>query len=440
MVLSGASGKGSGTITYRVPANTSESTRTLGMTIAGKSFSVTQAAACGYSISPASQTIAPAGGTGTVKVLAPTGCAWTASSGGTVTIVSGVSGNGNGAVGYSVPPNISGAARTLTLTIAGNTFSITQAPQPAAPSVSFRTPASYAVPTAGPLVVGDFNHDNIPDLVMLTAANTFSYMQGNSDGTFRAPVSFSMASLTGAIGDDLVAGDFNRDGNLDIAVVHGTTTSNFNGWGNQVTILLGNGRGGFLEPVFAFTTGGSDVTVATGDFDEDGRPDLAIGSLDAGAVYIHLGNGDGTFVNTSIVATGAAYVSAGYRANVVYVADVNNDHHADLIVANGSTNTVSVLLGTGKGTFAAPMLFNVGVFPQGITVTDLNSDNIPDIITANAGGTVSVLLGTGGGKFTHLGDFAVGANAARIVAARLQQRQENGHRGHRRKHTDGVDR
>ena len=90
------------------------------------------------------------------------------------------------------------------------------------------------------------------------------------------------------------SGRLNRDGNLDIAVVHGTTTSNLNGWGNQVTILLGDGRGGFLEPVFAFTTGGSDVTVATGDFDEDGRPDLAIGSLDAGAVYIHLGNGDGS--------------------------------------------------------------------------------------------------------------------------------------------------
>jgi hypothetical protein len=129
-VTSGASGSGNGTVAYSVDANTSASARTATMTIAGRTFTVTQsgAAACTYSIAPTQKTFAAAGGTGTVGVTAGTGCNWTAVSNASwITITGGASGSGNGTVSYSValyggPPK----NRNGTMTIAGLTFSVKQ--------------------------------------------------------------------------------------------------------------------------------------------------------------------------------------------------------------------------------------------------------------------------------------------------------------------------
>ena len=143
-VTSGASGSGNGPVTFSVAANPGGA-RSGTLTIAGQAFTVTQAAAaapppppvsCTYSISPTSSSIAAAGGTGTVAVSAGTSCAWTAgSSASWVTITSGSSGSGDGPVTFSVAAN-PGDARSGTLTIAGQTFTVTQAaaPAPAAPA------------------------------------------------------------------------------------------------------------------------------------------------------------------------------------------------------------------------------------------------------------------------------------------------------------------
>ena len=128
-VTSGASGSGNGPVSFSVAANTGGA-RSGTLTIAGQTFTVTQAAAsvsCTYSISPTSSPIAATGGTGTVAVSTGSGCTWTASSGaGWVEVTSGASGSGNGSVGFSVAAN-TGGARAGTLTIAGQTFSVTQA-------------------------------------------------------------------------------------------------------------------------------------------------------------------------------------------------------------------------------------------------------------------------------------------------------------------------
>ena len=129
-VASGASGSGNGTVTFTVAANTGAS-RTGTLTIAGQPFTVTQAAAgapsCSYSISPGSQNVGSGGGTGNVNVTAGSACAWTATSNvAWITIAAGASGTGNGTVSYTVLPN-TGGARSGTLTIAGQTFTVNQA-------------------------------------------------------------------------------------------------------------------------------------------------------------------------------------------------------------------------------------------------------------------------------------------------------------------------
>jgi len=128
-VTSGASGTGNGSVGYSVAANTGTA-RSGTITIAGQTFTINQAAvapACTYSIAPTSQSFTALGGAGTVAVTTTSACAWTASSNATwLTITSGATGTGNGSVGFSVAVNIAGA-RSGTLTIAGQTFTVTQA-------------------------------------------------------------------------------------------------------------------------------------------------------------------------------------------------------------------------------------------------------------------------------------------------------------------------
>jgi hypothetical protein len=126
-VTAGASGSGNGTVTYSVAAN-SGAQRTGTLTIAGRTFTVTQTATtCAPGISPASASVASTTSTGTITVSAASGCGWTAASNASwLTITSGATGTANGSVGYSVAAN-TGAARTGTLTVAGNTFNVSQA-------------------------------------------------------------------------------------------------------------------------------------------------------------------------------------------------------------------------------------------------------------------------------------------------------------------------
>jgi hypothetical protein len=131
-VTSGTSGSGSGAIAFTVTANPEPAVRTAGIVIAGQTFTVTQAPAapqapCIYSIAPANAAIGVLGGPGTLSVTAGEGCAWTAATTATwITVTSGASGSGNGAVGFSVAPNL-GGARTGTIIAAGQTFTVTQA-------------------------------------------------------------------------------------------------------------------------------------------------------------------------------------------------------------------------------------------------------------------------------------------------------------------------
>ena len=128
-VTGGASGSGSGTVAFSAAANSSTSSRTGTLTIAGQSFSVTQPGiACTYTIAPTSGSVPAGGGTGSTGVTSPAGCAWTGVSNNTswLTVTGGASGSGSGTVAFSAAANSSTNPRTGTLTIAGQSFSVTQ--------------------------------------------------------------------------------------------------------------------------------------------------------------------------------------------------------------------------------------------------------------------------------------------------------------------------
>lgn len=129
-VTSAPNGTGSATVNYSAAANSSTTSRSGTITAAGQVFTISQAgAACSYSISPTSQTIPAGGGSGTVSVTAPAGCSWLSSSNASwISIVSQINGSGNGSIMYSVAPDNSTAARTGTITVAGQLFTVNQPP------------------------------------------------------------------------------------------------------------------------------------------------------------------------------------------------------------------------------------------------------------------------------------------------------------------------
>jgi hypothetical protein len=141
-VTSGASGSGNGTVTVTATANPTTASRSATLTVGGKTVTVTQAAPCSYSLSPATQNIVAAGGTGSVAVTTSAGCAWTATDNATwLSETSGASGSGNGTVTVTATANTTTASRSVTVTIGGQTVTVTQP----APATTPTSPANLRI-------------------------------------------------------------------------------------------------------------------------------------------------------------------------------------------------------------------------------------------------------------------------------------------------------
>ncbi|MBN2615960.1 MAG: VCBS repeat-containing protein, partial [Bacteroidales bacterium] len=192
----------------------------------------------------------------------------------------------------------------------------------------------------------------------------------------------------------VATGDFNGDGIPDLVV------PNLNN--NSVSILLGQGNGSYSTKA-DYGTGSAPQSVAVGDFNGDGIQDLAVANNGSNTVSVLLGNGDGTFAAKVDYGTGSAPYS-------VTTGDFNGDGKPDLAVTNINDNTVSILLGHGDGTFAAKVDYTTGTEPNSVTTGDFNGDGKPDLALTNAGsGTVSVLLGHGDGTFAAKVDYVTGS-------------------------------
>src|SRR5208337_3966771 len=168
----------------------------------------------------------------------------------------------------------------------------------------------------------------------------------------------------------------------------------------------------FLPPVSYDSGPGGAMSVAVGDLNLDGIPDLVVANQSPGTVSVLLGNGDGTFRAAVTYDSGAGI---GGIVESVAIADVNGDGKPDLVVGNhANSDTVGVLLGNGDGTFQ-PAVTSPGLGFWFVAVADVNGDGKPDLI-AECGGGVGVALGNGDGTFQDPACYGTGATAPFGVA------------------------
>ncbi len=165
--------------------------------------------------------------------------------------------------------------------------------------------------------------------------------------------------------------------------------------------------------VYTFATASQRAAVATGDLDHDGIADLVTANSSASTVSVLLGEGHGTFQP-------AVNFAAGAGPSAVVLVDLNGDGHLDIVTANSDSDSVSLLWGNGDGTFQPPVHFDVGDGPCSVVVADLDGDGFLDLITANFhSDNVSVLRGNGNGTFQAAQYFAAGDGPCSVVVADL---------------------
>ena len=195
-------------------------------------------------------------------------------------------------------------------------------------------------------------------------------------------------------------GDFNGDGRQDLAV--GDFTA------RKVSILLGDGAGGFLGPFVQFPVSGNPLSVAVGDFNGDGKQDLATANANTDDVSVLLGNGAGGFGAPTNFPVGDNPIS-------IAVGLFNADTNQDLVVVNQNDSTVSILLGNGAGGFSAATNFNVGPSPAEVALGDFDGDGNQDLVVAISANGVSVLFGDGAGGFSTATDFGTGTGRLSVA-------------------------
>ena len=274
-------------------------------------------------------------------------------------------------------------------------------------------------PTAA--VAADFDHDGLLDLVVANLIdNTVSVLLGNGDGSFKRFQDFQVGSGPLA----LTAVDLDHDGNLDLAVV--------NDFSDEVLLLWGDGMGHFTKGNALKSELLENIkSVDWGDFDRDGNPDLAVLAADSANVGIFLGNGEGDFhgpwlfdvapngrvirradldgdgKDDLVVAAPTALevlhgwgageqtfkpaevIAQGTELAWVAVTDLDDDGVLDLLAADTASAEVLLLIGLGEGEgegeeeFAPPVRFATGAGPTTALAVDLNGDGLPDLVTTD---------------------------------------------------------
>ncbi|HYV19599.1 MAG TPA: FG-GAP-like repeat-containing protein [Verrucomicrobiae bacterium] len=264
---------------------------------------------------------------------------------------------------------------------------------------------------ANQVSAADLNGDGLPDLLNITRNSGFAApMPGHGDLTFGV----SPLRVEGQLVTATTLDDFDRDGATDIAAVSFYPSYYLDR--DDGSVFLGEGDDAFSSAIPFDATGGSGgaYSVASGDFDGNGRRDLIVAGIvrspygsqyDRASLGVLLGRGDGAFPERREMS-----FQYGTYPSYVAVGDFNHDGRDDLVTADG-TQTVTIRLGDGRGGFdpvSPSRVYPVGFVPVWVTLADFNGDHEPDIAVANAGGngfdyprigSVSILIGRGDGTF-----------------------------------------
>lgn len=243
-------------------------------------------------------------------------------------------------------------------------------------------------------IAADFNGDHVLDLAVVSndQAN-FTILSGNGDGTFKTTGTFAIPSTPGYA----ATGDFNHDGKVDLAI---------SGIG-VVYVFLGNGDGTFGGAT-DYTMQADAGPLVVADFNGDGNPDMATTDASTGTVAVMV---NGVSTNYTV----------GSSPEGIAVGDYNRDGKLDLAVANFGSSNISILLGNGDGTFQPAVNVATTNGPYGIITADTNNDSNLDLIVATPGysqteNQVAILLGNGNGTFQAPVNYAVGSDPMAVAA------------------------
>lgn len=228
-----------------------------------------------------------------------------------------------------------------------------------------------------------------------------------SVGVYNPTIVWSTATVattsypTGTQPRSITTGDFNGDGKPDIAVT--------NQYSNTISVFMNNGNGTFA-PKVDYYTGALPLSITSADFNGDGHPDLATVNAQDNTVSVFINNGNGTF------ATGVIYATGVYPSSIT-TADFNGDGHPDLAVANQNGDSVSVLLNNGNGTFASKSDYAAATGAAlSITTADLNGDGKTDLAVTTSGGYISTFINNGG-TFAPKVDYTAGSYPTGVTSA-----------------------
>src|SRR6476469_2582088 len=248
----------------------------------------------------------------------------------------------------------------------------------------------------GAISIGDINGDGKPDLAVANSSENSVSILLNTTPTGAAPLTFAsqLPFPTSSFPFSVSIGDINGDGKPDLATANRDNST--------ASILLNTTPTGASTPTFAtkldFTTGNSPQSVSIGDINGDGKPDLAVANAGSNTASILL-NTTATGAATPTFATQVPFATGTNPASIS-IGDFNGDGKPDLAVANAGSNNASILLnttapGAATPTFATQVPFATGTNPASISSGDCDSDGKPDLATANSGGeSLSILLNT----------------------------------------------
>jgi len=274
------------------------------------------------------------------------------------------------------------------------------------------------------VATGDFNGDGKQDVVSVAFPTGLSIQLGNGDGTLQPAQTVGFGSFSAATqpaGDQALAvGDFNGDGRLDVAIAADQLAPS-GAASSGVLVYLGNGDGTFQSPV-EYPTGDAG-SIAVADLNGDGKPDLLVTTFHNQSVAVLLGNGDGTFQP----ATGYA---VGQIASDLAIGDFSGDGKADVAVTSSISGNISILLGNGDGSFqaATSVFVTTPVVTQGgpsglgvIAAADFNKDGKQDLVistfSAFSQGNIFLLTGNGDGTFAAPQTLFANIESYSLVAA-----------------------
>jgi 6-phosphogluconolactonase (cycloisomerase 2 family) len=264
---------------------------------------------------------------------------------------------------------------------------------------SFATKVDFATGSQPySVAIGDLDGDGKPDLAVsnLNSSNV-SVLRNNSSsgsiaaGSFAAKVDFA----TGDSPRSVAIGDLDGDGKPDLAVANlsSITVSVLRNTGSSGSIAAGS----FAAKV-DFTTGTGPTSVAIGDLDGDGKPDLAVANYNSNSVSVYRNTSSSGSIAAGSFAAKVDFTTGSSRPSSVAIGDLDGDGKPDLVVANDNSSTVSVYRNTSSsgsiaaGSFAAKVDFATGTNPTSVAIGDLDGDGKPDLAVANYGsGNVSVL-------------------------------------------------